>query len=916
MHQLSFGITTFGIKTRDIFQHNLVITLLIIASAHLLYAQTEQIDIEAIQKKGSSLIDKRLYEEAYSTLNKAGLLLAPHQNSLKIRNDLLLSKLFMYQQEAEAAIQYGKSAYDLASRLHLDTLILQSNLAIGEAIYYAEGNAYSAIYYFEEAERALNSYPYTVEIKYRTYYNLLVCNRAMGKIDNALQYGALLEDLINTQSGELSSPAIASCYFVIGNNYREMYSTKALYYFLKADSIMEAKSGPANYYQLNYYYPQMAIYYNQKRDHEKALHYLKEIDLRSPQSYQTNRQNIINQAWTYLQLKDYHTADSLALASLPLAKKLTDSVFTYKTLGKTALDNGDPVNALNWFNIALGTLYPDQINGHLPEENELVDPYNEPDIYGYMGNSYLLLAQKDKDPRWLNDAHKYLWFGLKTALLNRPSVKHHNAQITLSRHIKPIYSWVLDYYHHQYLQESSLAYIDTAAMLINHAKATIIKSKSRLFQSYQIPDSLKVARSQVVLRINELQQKAGSADSIFHYFSYLERIDNEIGKIQDIYEAPVFHELPEIDSESLSINYLWGEDALYAVTDGKEKRFIKVSDMGKLDTLTQTYYSLVKQPEYENFNAFQHAGAMLFHSILSPLLTDDLPKHIVVVPDEKLLLIPFEALPVTDKGTNYFNADYLVRHMDVAYTSYLEVNQQNTSKEINKSAISFAYNYKRETHFPGYLKNVEQESAVFNSILGGNTFTGVEATESNYKAIATSRMQHLAMHGKASEDIPYIRFRNEKDANNDGKLYEYEIYNTQIPAELVILTACESNMGEIASSEGSISLSRAFMGAGTNTVISSLWTLNDEASLALLEPFLRNYQNSKDPLSALSKAKRSYLKNADELVAHPYFWAGLVGNTSLSVVHEDSYKMTYFAIILLLCTLILYFGYRYYQRCL
>ncbi len=880
----------------------LLTLFLSVACTGQLLAGDQDNSVRAIQAEASTWMNKRLYKEAYTALKRAESLLGEQSDALKIRNDLLFSNLFMYQQEAEAAIQYGKSAYDLASRLDLDTLILQSNLAIGEAVYYADGDAYSAIFYFSAAEELLLT-DYSIGLKYRTFYNLLVCNRAMGKIDNALQYGALLEDLINTQSGELHDAVIANCYFVIGNNYLEIYSTKALNYFLKADSIMEAKSGPANYYQLNYYYPQMAFYYNQHKDHEKALQYLKEIDLRSPQSYQTNRQNIINQAWTYLQLKDYRTADSLALASIPLAKNFTDSVFTYKTLGKIAIEAGQPRGAMKWLKMAVSTLYTGLGEGALPDVNALVDPYNEPDIYGYIGSSYLMLARQEGNDDWLEEARKYLWFGLESALLNRPSVRHHNAQITLSRHIKPVYSWVLDYYHHQYLQESSLAYIDTAAMLINHAKATIIKSKSRLFQSYQIPDSLKVARSQVILRINELQQKAGSADSIFHYFSYLERIDNEIGKIQDIYEAPVYHELPEIDSESLSINYLWGEDALYAVTDGKEKRFIKISDMGKLDTLTQTYYSLVKQPEYENFKEFQYLGTSLFQAILAPGLPDDLPKQLVVVPDEKLLLIPFEALPVTDKGTNYFNADYLVRHMDVAYTSYLEIVQQNTSKEINKSAISFAYNYKRETHFPGYLKNVEQESAVFNSILGGSTFTGVEATESNYKAIATSRIQHLAMHGTASEDIPYIRFRNEKDATNDGKLYEYEIYNTQIPAELVILTACESNMGEIASSEGSISLSRAFVGAGANAVISSLWTLNDEASLNIFEPFLNQFQKSENAVTALSSAKLAYLENADELLAHPYFWAGLVITNQQA--NRDSTGITGFKMTLMICTIFL-----------
>lgn len=868
---------TYNIRVRNPSIVRFLFQVLVVISTSQVNAQSHLADIENLQQEGSSLINKRAFEEAYARLKKSESLLSPEHVQLVIHNNLLMSKLFMYQQQSDSALHYGQLAYSQATEIAIDTLILESNLAIGEAFHYAAGNSYRAIYYFEEAERALSSYPYTVGIKYRTYYNLLVCNRAIGKIDNALQYGGLLEDLIDTQSGELSSTAIANCYYVIGNNYLEMYSTKALNYFLKADSIMEAKSGPSNYYQLNYYYPQMSIYYNQHKDHEKALQYLKEIELRSPQSYRTNRQNIINQAWTYLQLKDYRTADSLALASLPLAKNLTDSVFTFSTLGKIALEAGQPRGAIKWLKMAVSTLYTTRKEVILPDVDALADPYNEPDIYGYMGHCYLMLAQHEGKADWLNKAHKYLWFGLQSGLVNRPSVRHHNAQITLTRHIKSAYTWLLDYYYYQYEQCQSLVYIDTAAMLINHAKASIIKSKSRMFQSVAIPDSLKKERSRLLLEINELKRKAAHADSIFSRFARLEEIDNEISQIQNIYEESLFDPLPSIDDETLTINYLWGGDALYAVTDGKTKRFIKRTDITKTDSLTRSFYNLVSQPVFDDFQEYQKTGFALYQSLLATLLPKDLPSHLVIVPDEQLLSMPFEALPTSNNSTNFYDTDYLIRRMNISYAPYLENDQSREVVKKGKSAVSFAYNRKEETQLPNYLKNVEQESYLFNTIMDGQSYIATEASETNYKAINTkSAIQHLAMHGTASEDIPYIRFRSEADQDNDGKLYEYEIYNTHLSAELIILTACESNLGEIASSEGSISLSRAFLGAGAHSVISSLWTLNDDASVKVFELFLSNYQNPEDPPSALSEAKRSYLLKADEIVAHPYFWAGLV----------------------------------------
>lgn len=885
----------------------LAMLLLTVGTTNPLQAQNDTHVIEAMQSEALAAIEQRSFESAYHILNKAQSLFTPHQAPLIVHHHLLLSRLFMYWQQADSALYHGQAAYARASTLATDTLLAQSNLAIGEALYFAAGNPYKAIYFFEEAEKLLSARA-GPELVYKTYYNLLVCNRAIGKIDNAQQYGILLEALITTRPEELSHNAIANGYYVIANNYLELYSPKALHYLLLADSIMEAATGPGNYYQLNYYYPQTAIYFNQLGEHEKALGYLMQVDEMSSDQTGINPQNVINQAWTNIQLKNYQKADALTIDYLAMAKNKQDSVFAYKALGKSALERLDPEKSIVWLKQALKILYPSNSDGELPGINALIDSYGELDIYYYLGRGYLLLAKQDQKHPWLHEARKYLWFSLETGLVNRPVVRHHNAQITLSRHLKPSYSALLDYYHYRHTLEPLQAYIDTAALLINHAKSTIIKSKSRLFQSSQIPDSLRTARGQVLLHINELKQQAGSADSIFRYFSKLEQIDNQISQVQNIYDEPVFHSLPETDHKSLIINYLWTDDALYAVSSGNERRLHKHTDMALLDSLTLAYYQLIRQPEFGGFREYQQTGHALFEFLVAPLLPSDLPEKVVIAPDEQLLTIPFEALLVTDQATSFYDADYWIRSVDISYAPYLNGDDQPEDVLQQASAASFAYNLKQETQLTNYLKNVEPESDLFVATLGGQSFKGVDASETNYKALSTkSRIQHLAVHGTATEEIPYLRFRKENDKENDGKLYEYEIFNVQLPAALVILTACESNVGEIASSEGSISLARAFLGAGARSVISSLWTLNDDASLPIFALFLNHYDPSDQAASALSAAKRSYLENADEIVAHPYFWASLVGHTTEPLVQAHRYSWLPLFLMILLVTAIIWY---------
>ncbi len=856
----------------------IVLAIALFIFPQLASGQDKHDRIVKLQKEAERSINKRAYDDAYSYLQTSNQQLEDFQSdSLMIRNHLLLSRLFMYRNHADSAVYFGQLAYDGAASISDKTLLLEANLAIGEGLYYAGGDPYKSIYYFEEAENMLSEIN-TNEFDYKTNYNLLVANRAIGKIDNAQQYGLLLEDLFSRSEMLLDNVAIANAYYIIAMIYLELYSPKALQYLLKADSIMESKAGPGNYYQVNYYYPLMANYWNQQKDYANALKYYKKIETFSPYSYHTNSQNLINQAWTYMLMEDFLTADSLVDIYLTLAKSKRDSVFAYKTKAKVALGLNQPEAAIRQLTLALQKLYPGNKKVELPRIEQMADPYDEHELYEYLGNAYLMKAQQSTGTKYENLARQYLWFALEAGLHNRPTVRHHNAQITLSRHIKPTYTSLLDYYYFLYKKHNDYHFVDTASMLINHAKATIIKSKSRLFESSGIPDHLRLERSSLLNQIEESKLKSKDAEAIFALFTELEEVDNRISKYQNTYEEAFFQEQYDTGNDEIILNYHWGKDVIYLTSKGSNKRFLRIKLTNELDSLINQFSQSVKNPQRQSFDQFQQTGNQLYQVLLEPILRDHIPKQITIIPDEKLLTIPFEALPNNQSGNSYFNADYLIRHTNIAFAPY-EGKQITEEDNGNEKAVSFAFNTSIENHLPKYLGKVEAESQMFEKALDALSFKGINATETNYKAAGQSHgIQHLAVHGTATGDVPYLEFRTEQEDENDGKLYEYEIFNMQIPARLVLLTACETNMGEIASSEGVISLSRAFLAAGVQSVISSLWTLNDDAALVLFDGFLEEYTDSDNAVTALGEAKRAYLARADEIKAHPYFWAGLVVN--------------------------------------
>jgi CHAT domain-containing protein len=136
---------------------------------------------------------------------------------------------------------------------------------------------------------------------------------------------------------------------------------------------------------------------------------------------------------------------------------------------------------------------------------------------------------------------------------------------------------------------------------------------------------------------------------------------------------------------------------------------------------------------------------------------------------------------------------------------------------------------------------------------------------------------HFACHGLVRADQPQLSsLALTPDDHNDGFLTVLEVFRMRIPADLVVLSACETAKGRIYKAEGVIGFTRAFMLAGAPRVIVSLWKVDDEATRALMVKFYELW-NPTDGSKGLATA--TALKKAQEYVAshekwkHPYHWA-------------------------------------------
>jgi CHAT domain-containing protein len=331
----------------------------------------------------------------------------------------------------------------------------------------------------------------------------------------------------------------------------------------------------------------------------------------------------------------------------------------------------------------------------------------------------------------------------------------------------------------------------------------------------------------------------------------------------------------------------------------------------------------VAETGMKEFCAYVDAANNLYNCLVSKPLSGYYIEECIVVPDDKLVYLPFDALLATKPITNrvdYRNLDYLVHHYSFSYaysaTLYLEYLQKKTRNRNNILAFAPKYENKlanshltlnetfplnRYVPLPGAEEEVEFLSRQYKAL----KYIGEEALASNFVAMAHDYdILHLAMHTQINDSLPMfskLLFSSVSESDDNGYLNTQEIYNMNLDARMAVLSGCNTGAGKFLKGEGVASLARAFMYAGCPSIVMTLWTANDKSSAFLMKDFYSNLFKGENKSAALRKAKCAYLKTADPLKAHPHFWLGyIVVGDPQSIAYDNSilwYTGGFFAVI-------------------
>jgi CHAT domain-containing protein/predicted negative regulator of RcsB-dependent stress response len=325
------------------------------------------------------------------------------------------------------------------------------------------------------------------------------------------------------------------------------------------------------------------------------------------------------------------------------------------------------------------------------------------------------------------------------------------------------------------------------------------------------------------------------------------------------------------------LDYVVGEDEVTVFVLRADRLLAKTAPTGRADlqARVELLRDLIQRPESSEWRA---PAAGLARLLVEPLEHEGWlagVDRLYVVPHGVLHYLPFALLPRdTDRGARFLVEDYVLGYLPAA--SALSYGSANAEPVRDRRLLALGPTRSRLRYAGEEVRSLPRYLPADPLVL-----VGPRATESSFKEKAGSyQVLHLATHGYFNKRSPLLSGLDlERDAREDGRLEVHEILDLRLDADLVTLSACNTALGsgyfaEVPAGDDFVGLTRAFLLAGSPSVLASLWEVNDRSTLQLMRRFYRNWREA-DKAVALARAQREMLGGAGTY-RHPYFWAPFV----------------------------------------
>jgi len=283
----------------------------------------------------------------------------------------------------------------------------------------------------------------------------------------------------------------------------------------------------------------------------------------------------------------------------------------------------------------------------------------------------------------------------------------------------------------------------------------------------------------------------------------------------------------------------------------------------------------------ERFDSLKVALYGIYREIVQPVEPWIGGRDLVIVPDEMLSYIPFDALVTQledDSITNYAGVSYLLNDYNISYVYNSQLINRKRSGIWRFPDVTawIPQNRTGQLSSSGDLQGAEEEVRDILKVVKGHSIRRSLKKPEVVSMLQEPSVLHLAMHSLATENggvSPYFILDSITDPGMSNRMHDYEINALRLSTPMVVLSSCETAGGQLRSGEGIMSLSRSFLQAGAASVVHTLWPVDDAKSREIMVGFYRELKRGLSKSSALSGVKRQYLNNQAPFYTHPYYWA-------------------------------------------
>jgi CHAT domain-containing protein len=389
-----------------------------------------------------------------------------------------------------------------------------------------------------------------------------------------------------------------------------------------------------------------------------------------------------------------------------------------------------------------------------------------------------------------------------------------------------------------------------------------------------------------LLNTDDSTARAHILDSIYETELQLDSVSNAGDKAPEPVDLRQLQR--ELRSSELLVEYVLDNPHSYALalTHNTVHRYTLASSDELEQAVTQYRSEILKQ------KTDLALAQQLFNGLLGGIPEFKEKQALIVVPDGKLHLLPFSAL--ADNG-QYVLASHLVSVVPSGTVLHILERRAQQTESTNLPYVGVAAwttNAPPHTLLASIHRAVSgperselvalPESRHEVETIGADLpkpstiLLGANATETNFKQLPLGQFSviHLALHGYVDPEIPdrsALVFAPQPQPTDDGLLQIREIRNLHLKADLVTLSACSTGIGPVGE-EGVASIVNAFIEAGSQSVVSTLWELEDHATAHLMTTFYNHLGRHEEKAAALRQAQLEMLNSGSP----PYYWAGFV----------------------------------------